>query len=104
MKAYMGFSEVWGQGEAACLVFASTAREAKKLAWPIVHDWWGNEWIDCRATLMLKLPSHLKKLDTGEPQVFDCPPGCPRCEIWGHELYPDTGDGQRCDNCIDDED
>lgn len=41
LNIYMGY---FGDdpGEGACLVFAHTAREAKKISWDVVR-WWGCE-------------------------------------------------------------
>lgn len=81
LNTYMGF--VGDPSEAACLIFATSAREAKKLAYPILYDWHGMDWIDIRVR---RIPDdsvrHLQRSD--EPHAIESPPTCPRCEMWGY--------------------
>jgi len=62
MKAYMGYSRKAGSEDGACLVFAHNAKEARKLAWVQLAEWFDVEWIDvttrklviCGSTIWIK--------------------------------------------------
>lgn len=92
-------------GEPECyaiLVFAPSAREAKRLAWPTIQGFSCGE-ADYTQMRVLRMRQHAdylmtlgnpKKINTGEPHIIDSPPVCPRCALWGH---PSKGDG--CTYC-----
>lgn len=46
MKYYMAYSRYNGPQEGAVLVYAETVRQARALAWPVIYDWCGDEFID----------------------------------------------------------
>jgi hypothetical protein len=104
MNAYMGYSRGCGPDEGACLIFANTAREAKKQAYPILNGWGNTDWTDVGIKKLDK--PHLfaeadkAKLAAGIAHAIECPKTCERCEHWGYEL---NNDGL-CENCIDDND
>lgn len=66
--------------EDACVVFAGTAREAKRMGWPVVCGWTDCEWIDLRAKRLNGPCEHLR-LRPG-PHVNESPLVCERCELW----------------------
>jgi len=82
MRAYMGY---WAGApeEGACLIFAHTAREAKKFAYATLYGWCSDcEWIHVSVKwLRHKYFMQLKEID--EPHVIESPPGCKHCENWG---------------------
>ena len=102
MKMYSGFSAFGGSEEGSVLIFANTAREAKKVAYPvlvgldIVEDWLdvGVRWI--RNSDYLRDHADQAKLARNEPHVIDDPPVCKTCELWGGELFND-GTCSLCD-------
>lgn len=83
----------------ACLVFAHTAKEARRVGWPTVSMWGGGEWIECRATRLWK-SDHLfteadqAKLTADVPHVIESPPACTTCEMWGGK--PNLGGCSLC--------
>ena len=103
LKPYMGYSRAGGSAEGAVLIFAHTAREAKKYAFEELQGWYSDqEWIDV-AIKKLK-GEHLYKeadqenLQKNIPHVIDCPKStCKQCECWGLELNEDG----ICSYCID---
>ena len=100
LKPYMGFSRSLGAPEGAVLIFARTAREAKRISWgrffiPDICD----EYIDYGVRL-IRNGAHLMKLATSnQPHVIESPPTCPRCELWGGESMRDS-DGPCCEYCM----
>ena len=102
LKPYMGFSGFMGKQEGACLIFAFTARKARKYAWFILRDWMlVDEWIDVRATLMrnkdfIYATGNQEKLKNNIPHVIDSPKTCNSCELWGNELDEESG---LCEDC-----
>jgi hypothetical protein len=103
LKPYMIYSRYAGQYEGAALVFAHTAKEARKIGWNgIGSDLTGGEYIDLAATLMKNSPwifgeADVEKFDKDEPHVIDDPRCCTSCEMWGLELFSDG----LCQNCRD---
>lgn len=104
MKFYMIFDKIGGPREGACLVVANTVRQAKKLGYRTIQDWFDTEYIDIGVNLIkeytesLKKDINMEKFNNRMPQVIDNPIVCPRCECWG------TGkiiDGE-CEECIKD--
>ncbi|TDX30797.1 hypothetical protein DFO67_10452 [Modicisalibacter xianhensis] len=98
MNAYMGHDGEPMDG--ACLVFANTAKEAKRLASPVIQDWMLCEYIDVRVqriespAWLLENAADQEKLARGEPHVVENPPTCNGCELWHDELI----DGY-CESC-----
>lgn len=98
LNAYMGFDRKAGEGEGACLIFAHTAKEAKKVGHAQVADWFDTPWIDMGVRKLDK--THLfaeadaEKLAAGVPHVIECPKTCPTCKTWGGEPK-----GNGCDYC-----
>lgn len=103
LKPYMGYSRSGGSAAGAVLIFAHTAREAKKLAFPELKGWCdGQEWIDVAVRKLKKeylyAEADLEKLKNNIPHVIYSPTiTCKQCECWGLEL---NGDGI-CTNCIE---
>jgi hypothetical protein len=81
----------------AVLVWANTAQEARKLAFPTIAGWTDSGFIDVRARLLKRHPEYMQtlKLEDG-PHVNDNPPCCPVCELWGNPPHP-SGNG--CCGC-----
>lgn len=100
MRAYIGYDGPGGTGEGAVLIFANTAKEARRLGFGEINGWFDTEWIDMRVNWLKNLPNHLKKLDTGDVRVIDSPPSCPNCMLWGYVLVQD---GKYCEYCFKDE-
>ena len=98
LNIYMGYSKDAGSAEAACLIFAPTAKFAKKLARPIVESWFGGDFFDVRVDRLWDAEHLRGQMKCDEPHAIESPDTCPRCEIWGHEPMED---GQRCENCYD---
>lgn len=99
MKPYMIFSRGCGPEEGAALVFAHSAKEARKLAWKqsgldfddfidmgirLIHD-----------TRYIFPLANQDKLKAGTPHIVDNPAACKACGYWGAGL---TKDGL-CGNC-----
>ncbi len=57
LNPYIGFAK-GEQEEAACLIFACTAREAKRVGWSIVRGWllYADDFIDMRVKRLEKTP------------------------------------------------
>lgn len=82
--------------EGAALVFAKTAREARKLGFNALREWFDSEWINVRARRQREYQDYLMELYDDGRAVIDDPPSCPVCEKWGS---PIRDDGQGCDFC-----
>ena len=108
MKAYMGFDNLGGASEGAILIFAHTAREAKKVAWndhSFIQDICDGDYINLRVTLMKDCDYIFKeanqdKLKANIPHVIESPTVCKDCELWGEEL----NEAGYCQGCQDDRD
>ncbi len=83
MKIYMGFDGELGSGEGACLVFANNAKEAKKLAYPVVNSWFSNGYMATRVLRLRSLDYLFKLSRSAQPHVINFPGTCPVCESWG---------------------
>lgn len=99
LNMYMGFSRAAGSEEGACLIFAHTAKEARKLAHRIIRGWYDDDWLDTAVRRLRKAPwlmleADMTKLAEDTPHAIECPKTCPTCNQWGHEQI----DG-RCANC-----
>jgi hypothetical protein len=87
--------------EGACLVFAHTVREAKKIGWSIVSSWGCDSFIEVRATFMrnslfLYEQAIQENLEKGIPHVIESPITCKGCEHWGMKL----NEQGYCDDCL----
>lgn len=71
--------------DGAALVFAGTAREARKLGWPTVTVWTGCDYIDVRAK-RITTPSVLALVQLDTPHVIRNPPSCSDCYMWTGEI------------------
>ena len=82
--------------EGAVLAFASTGREAKRLAFPAVSDWTGCDFIGVRTRLLRSNVEYLNgmKIKDG-PHVNENPPSCNECGMWGNPALPEGG----CEHC-----
>lgn len=100
LNMYIGY-ENNSREEGAVLVFAHTAKEARKLAYPFIESWFDNiEWIDMRAQ-RLRGKEHLyaeadqEKLKAGIPHVIESPRSCRSCCLWGSVI----GEDGLCEYC-----
>lgn len=99
MKAYMVFSRGCGPEDGAALIFAHTAKEAKRMAWKAsCMDF--ESFTDLGIRLMRDtrfiIPlADQNKLKADIPHIVDSPDGCLVCGHWGAGL---TIDGL-CGNC-----
>ena len=99
LNAYMGFSREEGIEDGACLIFAHTAKEARKLAHRLMCDWHDGEWIDTavrrlRGKPWLMLDADAAKLAADIPHGTECPTTCDTCGRWGGERI-----GGICSEC-----
>lgn len=101
LKAYMGSGE--DSTEGACLIFAHTAKEAKRIGY---KDWariWDIDFIEVRVR-KLKQTDYLfsladkGKLEKDIPHIIDDMPVCERCELWSEEPLNENG---LCNDCRD---
>lgn len=99
LKAYMAYDDIAGSDEGACLVFAHTAKKARRLAWPTLRGWFDTDWLDARVKWIRDRPhvfgyADQEKFWRGEPHVIDCPRGCYVCGVWTEPLV-----AGRCADC-----
>ena len=99
LNIYMGYDRVGGPRMGAILVFARTAKEARRLAWHRAA-WEWESWLDV-AVLRLRENDHLyaeadaQKLAADEPHVIDDPRCCADCMCWGDPI----GEDGLCPSC-----
>ncbi len=92
LNIYMGFSRFDGAEQGACLIFAHTVKEARKLAFPILQDWnVCDEWIDCAAYRIRDKDYFYRdadqdNLNSGIAHVIESPIVCKQCGLWGTEI------------------
>ena len=91
--------------EGALLVFANTAREAKKIGYQAVRCWNDEaEFINIRVKKLTREIEYLYSLadqislEENIPHVNDTPPCCIDCETWGDPLDKNG----RCADCAQD--
>lgn len=91
------------QDEGACLVFHYTAREAKKISYSIVMDWFEEiEFIDIKIKQIKNSPWLWKEKIKDGPHVIESPKSCDDCFRWGYsELEPSVVSGATCWLCAD---
>jgi len=92
MRAYMVSGDEPCEG--AVLVFAKTARRAKKIGFGFLD--WEDDWIHVKARWMKDCPKVLTAFDTDEEKCVDSPPSCDRCFLWGYEITKGV-----CVNCLE---
>ncbi len=101
LKAYMGFNKDAGSNEGACLIFANTSNEAKKIGFDTVRSWFNTGWSRMGVRRVIGdqyfKEADQEKLTNGTPHVIDNPECCPRCDKWGAE-WIDLDKGY-CSNC-----
>ena len=101
MKIYMGYSRYCGSHEGAVLIFANSAKEAKRVSFSdlsalgIAEDYIdvAVRWI--RTSPWLFDQANKDKLKTGIAHVIDNPETCKGCDMWGGEF----NDNGTCSNC-----
>lgn len=87
--------------EAAVLVFAHTARETKRVAWPTIHDMTSCYWIDVEVQWLRNAPASVwaesdpDKLARGEAHIIESPRVCKGCKLWGKA----TNEDGYCEDC-----
>lgn len=75
--------------EGALLVFAETARDAKRAAYPVLADWMV-EYTEVRVKWLRRGADHLREREG--PHVVESPRVCVRCEMWyAAEPYNEEG-------------
>jgi hypothetical protein len=97
IKAYMVFSDTAGSQESACLIFARTAKTARKLGYGV--GWW-DDWLDIAVHWIKDNPQIFReadqeKLQAGIAHVIEEPKLCRRCGFWGDYL----DDNDICEDC-----
>lgn len=83
--------------EGAALVFAESAKEARRLAFDTLRGWFDAEWIDTRVRRLRKHRDYLMGLYDGKHAVCDDPDSCDVCGTWGA-----PHDATGCEHCRDD--
>lgn len=101
MKPYMGFSRSYGAREGAVLIFAKTAKEARREGWRNGATLIADEYIDFGVRLLrnsdyLLLEADPLKLANGTPHVIDDPHSCKSCFMWGGSPIGEDG---LCEDC-----
>ncbi len=104
LKAYMVYSKEGGSLEGACLVFAHTRQEARKVAWKECNWEITDEWIDVGVRLLKESLSFLflsaspEKIEADIAHCISAPPTCKTCERWGEPINTEG----YCPDCWDD--
>lgn len=99
LRAYMGYSNVSGPSEGAILIFAYTAKDAKKIGWnspTFIVDYCDNDYTDFRINWLKNEPWLFDQMKKNEPHVIECPRTCKSCGLWGYEM-----NGDYCLDCYD---
>lgn len=101
LRAYSAYCRDVGPQEGAVLVFAPRSKDARKLAFPTLNDWFDLEWIDVATDWLPTSARWLAEQEgvdlEGEPRLIESPKACNRCDRWGAPI--DT-DGV-CQDCRD---
>ena len=95
LNIYMGYDVEAGSEEGAILIFAETAKQAKKLSFKFLRSFFGTRWIDIR---IKKLRDHeylRKQMKKDTPHVIDSPKVCEICYYWTEGKLTDG----LCENC-----
>lgn len=104
MKTYMIYAGDEPE-EGAFLVFANTAREARKTGYGWITSLFDCEFTDVRVRRLwrsewLFKEANQEKLARNEPHVIDNPKSCRSCGYWGQSPIGDDG---FCEDCRLDE-
>ncbi len=92
LRSYMAWAGDPQDG--AALVFAHSAAEAKRLAWPTLQGWMTTDaFTDVRVRWLRTGCLHLRKQDG--PHVVDAPLSCADCGMWWEEPLVDG----LCEGC-----
>ena len=94
MKKYMGYAG--DSREGACLIFADNIQEAKKLAWPVIKDWFDVDYIDMRVKWIKDSDFLDSEKLSDKPHVVDSPTVCKSCELWGVSELDENGLCEMC--------
>ena len=99
LKPYMAYSREMGAQECAILIFAPTAKEAKKLGW-LARDFLTDEFTDLAVKFLKDEPwifkdANQEKLHLRTPHVIENPSCCKSCEHWGLKL----NENGLCEDC-----
>lgn len=100
LKAYTAFNNVAGPEEGAFLVFAYTAKEAKKIAWPIARDTICDDgyFTELGIRQIKQAPWLFFEMVKDEPHVIENPKSCDACFRWGHTPILEDGLCEECHN------
>jgi hypothetical protein len=94
MKKYIGYDAGMGPAEGAALIFANTAKEARKVLWE--DNWLDIErFIDVRINLIRGDEFLEKEKEHDYPHVVR-PIACDSCNMWG---ISEIGEDGLCDDC-----
>lgn len=99
MRYYMAFSRSSGPIEGAALVYASSAREAKQVAWSVVSGWHDGyldldvRWIKNPINVILLVDDD--KIEGKIPHCIESPVACESCNTWGVGII----NGAYCSDC-----
>jgi hypothetical protein len=107
MRAYMLFDCASCPGEGAVLVFAHSARDAKRLGWRTIKEWTGSEYLVVARPLPGKevwLAAQEGVDLEGEPRMIGSPQCCDRCDLWGTAPLSQLGGEVVCETCADEDD
>jgi len=96
MRLYPYMAHDGNFSEGAALIFAPSARIAKKLAWSGV-GWLQCDFIDVRVHRIRQNVDYLMSLRANGVNVIDDPPTCPVCEMWGAPIFTDRKGCELCD-------
>ena len=84
MNKYMAYDKGAGKEEGACLVFANSSQEARKLAYSVIQGWFDEcDWIDIVAKTIKGHEYLNEECKSGEPHVIESPESCTQCGNWG---------------------
>jgi len=104
LKPYIGYSRSLGSTEGAILIFAHNTKEAKKLGFPYLKDFFSAEFTDVGVNRLWDAPfvymdADKKLVDAGIAHVIDNPTSCTLCGYFGHEeINIETGICVTCEN------
>lgn len=86
LKPYAVF-ERGSKEDGAVLAFASTAREAKKLGWPYLRNWFDTLRRDVVAERLAESEHIMRQRRCfTEAHAIESPDSCPCCGLWGRDL------------------
>ncbi|SDL79043.1 hypothetical protein SAMN05661010_02563 [Modicisalibacter muralis] len=104
LRAYSIYDRDAGPEEGAALAFAHSVKDARKIGFSTLRDWFGTEWIDVAAD---HLPCDVEWLAeqegvdlNGETRLIESPMVCERCELWGRSPLVEKG---ICEECRDED-